>query len=466
MILRRTILLALLAFYCAVLTNSARAEVRLHSLFTDNMVLQRDMKVPVWGTATAGEKVMVVIGDQMAETTASGGEWRVELPAMTAGGPLTLMVTGSNTIKLENVLIGDVWICSGQSNMQWPIAASADPEQTIAESSNPNIRLFTVPRVRKDQPQESVQGEWVECGPQTTAQFSAVAYHFGQALQKKLDVPIGLLSTNFGGTAAEEWTSDEALKSKPETANLAGKGNSSKLHNAMIHPLLPFAIRGAIWYQGESNAGRAYQYRTLFPLMIGNWREVWGQGDFPFLFVQLAPFTPIRTEPGESDWAELREAQLMTMLNVPNTAMVVITDVGDEKDIHPKQKKPVGERLALAARKLAYGEDLVYSGPIYESMRVDGNKVVLKFKHVGDGLTVQGDKLKGFTIAGQDKKFYNADAEVAGDTVVVHSDRVEEPVAVRYGWDNYPVVNLANKNGLLASPFRTDEFPGVTTDRK
>jgi sialate O-acetylesterase len=233
----------------------------------------------------------------------------------------------------------------------------------------------------------------------------------------------------------------------------------------MIAPLVPYAIRGAIWYQGESNAGRAYEYRTLFPAMIRNWRDAWGQGDFPFLFVQLAPFMKIVTEPGESAWAELREAQLLTTRTVPNTAQAVITDVGDEDDIHPKQKEPVGKRLALAALALAYGRDVVYSGPDYQRMKVEGDRAVLSFKHVGEGLEARGGPLKGFAIAGTDRKWVNGEAEIQGDRVVVWSPQVKGPVAVRYGWANYPLGNLWNKDGLPASPFRTDDFP-LTTEPK
>lgn len=234
----------------------------------------------------------------------------------------------------------------------------------------------------------------------------------------------------------------------------------------MIHPLAPFAIRGAIWYQGESNAGRAEQYRKLFPAMIKNWRDHWGQGDFPFLFVQLAPWRMIVDAPGESDWAELREAQLMTLKASPNTGMAVITDLGDEKNIHPVPKAPVGERLALAARSVAYGEKLVFSGPVYTKLEVKGNEAVLSFDHVGGGLETRGEKLLGFTIAGEDKVFYNAEARIDGDKLIVKHDQVKTPTMVRYGWANFPIVNLYNKEGLPATPFRTDDLPGVTTGRR
>lgn len=481
--------------------SAAFAEVKPHALFSDNAVLQQGVSVPVWGTANDGEKVTVKFEGQEVSTTAQGGKWMVRLKPLKAGGPFTMTIAGENTIELKNVLVGEVWVCSGQSNMQWPVSASANPQETIANSKDPMLRLFTVPRQATPEPLSDVRGNWVECAPETVPGFSAVGYFFGRDLRKALNVPVGLINTSYGGTPAEAWTNRRALEAIPELrgmvdqyaqavknfpqllerhkeavekAKVEGKEpprapvdpmrsphSPGGLYNAMIAPLIPYAIKGVIWYQGESNAGRAYQYRTLFPAMIRNWREDWGQGDFPFLFVQLAPFMKIVTEPEESAWAELREAQLLT-LKTPKTGMAVTTDVGDPNDIHPKQKEPVGARLALAARHIAYGERIVYSGPIYKSMKVEGNKIVLTFDHVGSGLVAKGGDLKGFTIAGEDRKFYNAQAEIKGNTVVVSCPQVERPVAVRYGWANCPVVNLFNKEGLPASPFRTDDFPMVT----
>ena len=440
----------------------AQAEVKPNALFSDNMVLQRDKPIKVWGTAATDEKVKVAIGDRATETIAKDGKWQVELQPLAAGGPHTLIINGDNKIELANVLVGDVWIASGQSNMQWSIKASEEPEKIAAEAKHPRIRLFTVRRGGSAEPKDTVDGRWVECSPETVGDFSAVAYHFGVALQKHVDVPIGLLSTNVGGTAAQRWTPKEVLQSAPELQKYGEEKNASDLYNAMIHPLLRFGIKGAIWYQGESNAGQAYRYRVLFPAMIKSWRDGWKQGDFPFLFVQLAPFMKIEDQPQDSAWAELREAQLMTLSKSPNTAMAVITDVGDEKDIHPKPKKPVGERLALAARALAYGEKIEYSGPVFESMTTSGERAILRFKHADDGLQVRGEKLTGFAIAGEDKKFHKAEATIEGDTVIVRSGEVSQPVAVRFGWANYPVVNLWNKAGLPASPFRTDSWTGTT----
>jgi sialate O-acetylesterase len=493
----------------------AVADVKPHGLFSDNMVLQQKMKVPVWGTADDGEEVTVQLGTRKATATAKDGRWLATLDDLPAGGPYEMTIQGKNTVKLKNVLVGEVWIASGQSNMEWPISRSADPEKTIAGSSNPMIRLYTVPHRVSAQPETDVVGSWKVCGPETSHNFSAVAYHFAKDLQKELNVPIGIIQTTWGGTPAQAWTRLQVLQDKPllagtlqryelaklnypnavknyETAAAKHKETAAKakaegkpappapnrpqnpevgshrpagLYNGMIAPLIPFAFRGAIWYQGESNAGNAFEYRTLFPAMIQNWRDDWGQGDFPFLFVQLAPFLKINKEPMESNWAELREAQLLTTTKLPNTAQAVITDVGAEDDIHPIWKEPVGQRLALAAKALAYGQKVIYSGPTYEGMKVEGNKIILSFQHVGSGLVAQGGPLAGFTIAGEDRKFVNAMAELQDDKVVVWSPSVSKPVAVRFGWANYPVVNLWNKEKLPASPFRTDDFP-ITTGPK
>jgi len=498
------------------------AEVRPHALFSDNMVVQQGVPINVWGTAKAGERISVKLGRQEASAaTDDKGNWSVKLDAMKPGEPMTLTIAGENTVTFKNVAVGEVWVASGQSNMQWPVRASTNAEKEIAEADHPGIRLFTVPRVVAGKPQTDVQGSWVVCSPQTVGDFSAVAYFFGRDLHKAIKVPVGVINTSWGGTPAEAWTSMAVLESEPglksivdswdarfkkypaaveahiaaygkavrewlksaDSAEVAGRPIASPpkldfpgdprtsphrpagLYNAMLHPLLPFGIKGAIWYQGESNAGRALQYRTLFAAMIRNWRKDWGLGDFPFLFVQLAPYQREPANPPPGTWPELREAQLLTMLNVPNTAMAVITDVGEEKDIHPKAKQPVGARLALAARALGYGEKIEYSGPIYKEMKRDGSRIVLSFTHLGGGLVAKGGPLKGFTIAGSDQKFVDAQAEIAGDTVVVSSPEVAEPVAVRYGWTNCPVLNLWNKADLPATPFRTDDFPMVTAGK-
>ncbi|GIV19155.1 MAG: 9-O-acetylesterase [Armatimonadota bacterium] len=497
-----------------LLAASAFADVRLARIFSDHAVLQRGKPVPVWGTAEPGEKVTVEFRGQKVSTTANdNGEWRVTLKPMPAGGPFQMTVRGHNTIVLQDVLVGEVWVCSGQSNMEWPVALSNNAEQEIAQANHPQIRLFMVPKAVADRPLKDLSGgAWQPCTPETVRNFSAVGYFFARELQKTLKVPVGMIQTAWGGTPAESWTSKPTLMANsslryllenwrraemdyPQAqenyrkqlaewekvaaqARAEGKPEPKKpdppqdprtnpwkpsgLFNAMIAPIVPYAIQGAIWYQGESNAGRAYEYRTLFPAMIQDWREAWAQGDFPFLFVQLANFMAAKPEPGESAWAELREAQLMT-LSLPKTGMAVAIDIGDANDIHPRNKQDVGKRLALNALAIAYGKKVVYSGPVYERMKREGNAIRLYFKHVDGGLmTPNGEPLKGFAIAGADRKFVWAEARIEGNTVVVQSPQVPEPVAVRYAWADNPVCNLYNRAGLPASPFRTDDWPGVT----
>ena len=476
----------------------ARAEVRLAALFSDNMVLQQGMTTPVWGWADEGEEVKVTFRGQTVSTKASGnGKWMVKLASTKAGGPEVMLVQGKNRIELHNVLVGEVWICSGQSNMEWPLKQAFEGEKAIQASGNPQLRLFNVTKVKANEPTNNVKASWKESGPQTTPDFSAVAYYFGRDLQKARNVPVGLIETCWGGSPAEVWMSQAVLEANPdykrdildayqatmatiekqETKNRKGARvpwKPTELYNGMIAPLIPYAINGAIWYQGESNAGRAHQYRSLFADMIRNWRKDWGQGDFAFLEVQLAPydkvkkrsFEDITATPGDSDWAELREAQLLATKELKNVGMAVITDVGEKDDIHPKKKEPVGARLALAARGLAYGEKIEYSGPLYKSMKVDGNKAVLTFEHVDGGLESRDGQLKGFAICGSDKKFVWAKANIDGDTITVSSPEIEKPVAVRYGWSDFPVVNLWNKTGLPATPFRTDDFPMVTAPKE
>jgi sialate O-acetylesterase len=467
--------LMMVAVGLALLASAARAEVKLHPLFSDGVVLQRGVACPVWGTAEPGEKVgwqldRGELGGASGSATEADkdGKWSLKLPvSKEAGGPYKLTIMGKNTVTIKDVYFGEVWIASGQSNMEWPVNASADPEGTKKSAGNAKLRLFTVERVRADKPQDTVpvvdkpgqqvKGKWLEANANTIGPFSAVGYFFGRDLQKDLDVPVGIIHTSWGGTASEEWTSMKVLDANPE--HKGKHAQQSKLYNGMIAPLIPFAFKGVIWYQGESNAGRAQLYQTGFPLMIQNWRDDWKQGDFPFLFVQLAPFMPIQKEPTDTDWARLREAQLMTTTRLKNTAMAVITDVGEERDIHPKKKEPVGHRLALAAEAIAYGKKVEYSGPAFDKLTVDGNKAVLTFQHLGGGLEAKDGPLTGFTIAGEDKVFHNAEAEIKGDTIVVSCKDVNKPAAVRFGWANYPVVNLWNKAGLPASPFRTDDWP-------
>lgn len=488
------------------------ADVRLPGVFSDHMVVQQGMRVPIWGWGDDGEKVTVTFRGRSVSTTTRNGTWQLELPRQKPGGPFNLVVQGINRLEFNDVLVGEVWICSGQSNMEWPMSRSFEPEADIANAAQPNIRLLTVPKLRAEVPTNNISAGWSVCMPETVRGFSAVAYYFGRALQAARGVPVGLIHTSWGGSPAEVWIRQELLAAHPdyqrnildpypererlyleelakweaEVERLKSEGKQptrgrpwqiwrpSELFNGMIAPLVPYGIRGAIWYQGESNADRAWQYRTLFPDMIRNWRVEWGQGDFPFLAVQLAPWDrnrnrlphEIASEVGESSWAELREAQMMATRVLPNVGVAVITDVGDKDDIHPARKAPVGERLALLARSIAYGERLQANGPIYRKMKAKRGKITLEFDHVGGGLESRGGELRGFTISGEDGKFLPALAEIDGKKVIVHSPLVPEPVAVRYGWADYPFVNLFNREGLPASPFRTDDFPMVTAPKE
>lgn len=468
---RRLIFVTMTVTVAALAAAKTMAAVKPHALFSDNAVLQRDLKVPVWGTAAEDEKVTVKIQGQEVSATAKDGKWRVELAPLQAGGPFEMTIAGENTVKLGNILVGEVWIASGQSNMQWSVKQSDKPAETIAASTNPQIRLLTVPRRAAPEPQTDVDAKWFECGPSTVGDFSAVAYFFGADLAKNLKVPVGLISTNVGGTPAEAWTSREAIAADPTLKayhGVAANANShspSGLFNAMINPLVPYAIRGAIWYQGESNAGRAAEYYSLMPTMIEDWRKQF-RCDLPFYLVQLAPF-----HAGDADgaaYAELRDAQRATTTSLKNVGMAVITDIGDLFDIHPQNKEPVGTRLALAARALTYGQKIDYTGPVYKSMVVDGSKAVLSFDLFGGGLVARGlqpqapQVLNGFSMCGEDKYFYPAKAVVKGETVVVTCEKVSKPIAVRYGWSNFPVCNLCGKANLPASPFRTDDFPLTT----
>ncbi len=684
---RRAMILALAAL--AVLAPRALADVRLPGAVGDHMVLQRDADIVLWGWADPGERVTATLaGDTRSATAEPDGTWRLTLPPRPAGGPFDLTVAAANTITLHDVLIGDVWLCAGQSNMEMRVSNVANAEAEIQAANHPRLRLFRVPRNKAATPQTECPGQWQACTPETVADFSATGYFFGRDLQAAIHVPIGLVDNSHGGTPAEAWMRHQTLRSIPEltplmdqmdaeaeawtsgatmahyqarladwqrmqsnpvaetdcletfigdgkvenldlggfvpaadgvgvvgapgsaalttqlgiargnfelraelsiagvkngTTSLAlgngqigfrdsawgrlfvrgplfgghityldhhtddlitagrpftltarrnehdlvisindtevhratcgiaeigpvrvnpGEGSitvhelmvqgglgpdvketlayakpepptdprlrhfhPSALFNAMVQPLLPMRLKGGIWYQGESNHLRAYQYRTLFPALIESWRAEWRQPDLPFLFVQIANYLAPQDEPTESDWAELREAQLMA-LRVPHTAMAVTIDVGDADDIHPKNKQAVGERLARAARATVYGQDIIYAGPRYRGMRVEGDRIRLSFDHVGGGLVAQAGPLRRFAIAGADRNFRWAHAVIDGDTVVVHHPEVPNPLAVRYAWSTNPEgCNLYNRAGLPASPFRTDDWPGLSDER-
>jgi len=667
MIMKRILPFIFACILATVFAQSAFADVRVPAIIGDNMVLQQGKKIRIWGWANPNEKVSVVFASQKANAVADvSGHWQTLLGPVKAGGPFELTISASNTLTIKNVLVGEVWICSGQSNMEWPLINSQNGADAVAQANYPEIRLFTVQKTTSSTPLDDVKGQWIVTTPDKVGQFSAVGYFFGRELYQKLNVPVGLIHTSWGGTPAEAWTSNDALAttsdlqpilaryqeglknvgerqqeyarrlaewsqknlyqdegnkgealgyaasqtntadwptmnlpqyfetaglkmdgaiwfrkeieipqswagrslelnlaaiddfdttyfngtkvggigsetpnsynvprhykipaelvragknviavrvfdsageggfgagtmslrpsegpeeavslggpwsykvelaltpkspdwgSRPEAAGPTNQNSPSVLYNAMIAPLTPLSIRGAIWYQGESNAGRAYQYRTLFPTMIRNWRNAWGEGDFPFYYVQLANFQPIKDAPGESEWAELREAQTLT-LHEPQTGMAVIIDIGEAKDIHPRNKVDVGHRLALWALANTYGEKIEYSGPLFQSFSIEGDKLRVKFRHAAGLKTSDGGAPKGFAIAGEDHKFVWADARIEGDEVVLSSKEVTKPIAVRYAWADNPVCNLYNTIGLPASPFRSDDWPGVTISRR
>ena len=649
--IRRIFLSITLIIFSATIVS---AEVTLTKIFSSNMVLQRDIPIKLWGKAAPREKISIYFHEDSVLVKADKkGNWQTQLPAIPAGGPFELRIKGKNEIILTNILVGDVWVCSGQSNMEWPLQAVRNAEEELANAAHPRIRLFTVEKKTSTMPLDDCQSAgWMVCSPESAAAFSAVGYFFGRKLNDDLDIPIGLIHTSWGGTNAETWTStpsieklpgfegtgaelasyneeamiaaqrakiesitgplpakdmgmegDKPLWASPENnfnswktmdlpqlwettgldgldgivwfekeftldqadlgedilvslgpiddsditwlngieigrttqkynesrlykvskehlkvgkniivvrvedtgggggiygvsediyvkagtkkVNLAGSWSyrigrgdftlstgpnsmPSLLYNAMIHPIINYGIKGAIWYQGESNAGRAYEYRSLFPAMITDWRQSWGLGDFPFLFVQLANFMQPKPQPGESEWAELREAQTMT-LSLPHTGMATIIDIGEANDIHPKNKQDVGKRLAISALKVAYNKDVVPSGPMYKGMQIDGKKAIISYNYIGSGFFLK-DKygyVNGFAVAGKDKVFHWAKAEISGDKIIVWSEKVTNPVAVRYGWaDNPDDLNLYNMEGLPAVPFRTDDWPGTTVGKK
>ncbi len=663
----------------------ARADVKLPALISDHMVLEKAAKVPIWGKADPGEDVAVTLNGQTVKTQAApDGKWMAALNLQdSAAGPFEMTVEGKNKLTIQDVVVGEVWVASGQSNMEWVLKNTIDAEKEIAASANPLLRQFLVKKNASPELQDDTEGRWVAASPETSGDFTAVGYFFGKKLQNELKVPVGLLHTSWGGTPSEAWTSPQAIASVPEIADsgkskqavfqkypdkkaafvsgltawiketgredkptvdasafagmdvstedwtsvdlpgavrakdlpdagivwlrkdvdvprkgsslslglpingydsvywngkllkqttfqefpgtgfvrrygpytipseainegrnvlairlyepvepadfpaaptagnisLAGKWLAktevafppvdaqktaavpkpptnplppqyiaSSLYNGMINPLLPYAISGVIWYQGETNAGRAIQYRTAFPLMIADWRKQWNQGDFPFYFCQLANFMEKKSQPGESAWAELREAQSLT-LKQPNTGQAVLIDIGESGDIHPRNKKDVGDRLAVIALAKDYGKAIPYSGPVYDSMKAEDGKITLSFRNTDGGLVAgalpetyvvqsksnqtaplvrnsPSSQLEGFAICGEDRKWVWADAKIEGDKVVVWSDQVPAPVAVRYAWADNPTCNLFNGAGLPASPFRTDDFPPTTLNGK
>lgn len=444
---------------------SVHAEITPNSLFQDNMVLQRNKPIAVFGKATSERNVSITFKNKEYLAKVNNGYWKVFLDESEAGGPFTLILKGENEITLSNILVGEVWLCSGQSNMKMPLKGnSGQPingsNTAILKSNNPQLRLFTVKQTRSDEPFESCVGEWQSSKPSVVKNFSATAYFYGRMLQETLDVPVGLICSAWGGTPAEAWTPEEVLNSQFKDFKwplIPSKPHRDPtvLYNGMIHPLIPFTIKGAIWYQGEGNKTYHENYTKLFSAMIKSWRDRWGQGDFPFYFVQIAPFGF-----GGDNQAYLREKQLKTLLTVPNTGMAVTLDIGERLCIHPAEKQKVGERLALWSLAKDYGfTDIQYSGPVYKSLEIKGNKAYVSFDYADLGLSTFGKELTSIRIAGNDKMFYNAQYKILRNgTLEVWSSQVENPVAVRYGWEQYVDGALYNTAGLPASSFRTDTW--------
>ncbi|ADE53488.1 sialate O-acetylesterase [Coraliomargarita akajimensis] len=496
----KPLLMTLTALFCGL---GLHAELVLPNIFSDHMVLQQKQANPVWGQAEPGAEVSVSIAGQQHSTQADQtGQWRLELDPMDASfEPKVLKVKSAGSeSRFEDVLIGEVWMCSGQSNMAWVVASSNHADVEIASANYPAIRLLRVPTLGAAEPQDNFNGKWVRCSPETVGSFSATGYFFGRRLYQTLQVPIGLVNNAWGGSPIESWIPREALEAagdyskmldgwdarfaaysdevfareladfetwvaegrpkpkrwKPDDIRI-GRHRPSNIWNAMVHPTLGYGIRGVVWCQGESNLRDPIEYRGLFPLFITTLRERWGQGDFPFYWVQLADFSSEVAEPGKSNWAELREAQTMA-LSLPNTGEAIVTDIGEARDIHPRDKQTAANRLVRHALAKDYGYKMASDSPRFQSMEVQGNKVVITFDKIKHGLyAFDVPEVKGFSIAGADQKFVWANATIIDwKQVEVWSDQVAEPVAVRFGWANNPVVNLYDRSGLPVTPFRTD----------
>ncbi|MEZ4847598.1 MAG: sialate O-acetylesterase [Bacteroidia bacterium] len=447
------------------LPGLSQAKITLPSIFADHMVLQQNAEVPIWGWASPSEEVRVKAswtGEVITTKADNNANWKLTLKTPKAGGPHTITFIGSNTIVLQDILIGEVWLCSGQSNMEWSVNSQIENGEAEALAANhPNIRFFSTMKSAAKYPQDDCHGSWEVCTPASMRAFSAIGYFFGRELSEKLDVPIGLINSSWGGTNIETWIPEELIMENETFAEGASRFTQvpwcpiepGVTYNTMIAPITPFPIAGTIWYQGESNTKNPFMYDELLPLMVQTWREEWSI-DFPFYYVQIAPYKYGRPYEG----ALVRESQMKSM-NMHKSGMVVISDIGNVEDIHPRNKLDVGKRLANWALAKDYGfKDIVYSGPIYREMKKEGKKIRLFFDYAEGGLVCKGEKLTHFQIAGEDKVFKDAEAEIDGNTILVSSKHVKEPVAVRFGFGNTDTPNLFNGAGLPASSFRTDEW--------
>ena len=447
---------------------SGRADVKVPGIFGDHMVLQHGMRIPVWGKADPGETVTVKLAGQTKSSSPDpSGTWRVTLDPVDASDALEMTITGKNVLTFKDVLVGEDWLCSGQSNMSFPLRSASNGADAVRAADRPTIRLFTVARTTPDQPQDEVGGEWRVCTPDSARDFPAVGYFFGLELQQKLNHPVGLINASWGGTRAEAWlprpTFDalrlpyepqwteqwlhpkpkpNAIKQEPARPHEA----PAVLYNGMIAPIAGYAMRGVIWYQGETNTAYPDQYRDVLTSLITSWRAAWGEGDFPFLVVQLANLKNSRF------WPTLRAAQARVAREVPKVGLAVTIDIGNPNNLHPTDKQTVGHRLCVAAEKIAYGRDVPYSGPVFKSMQIEGRDAVVTLDHADGGVVAKGE-LQGFELAGEDGKFVPARARIKNDTVVLHADDVASPRAVRYGWANDPTCTLYNGAQLPAVPF-------------
>ncbi len=498
----------------------AQANVTLPDVVSSGMVLQRDQAVPIWGTADPGEAVTISFKGRVATTTAdANGRWLIHLQRLKATvTPSVLIIEGKNKIELQDILVGEVWLVAGQSNMQRLLSETYKGAEAIANANHPAIRLFNVSRQVAFKHAKPPLGVWRSCTPESVKEFSAAGYYFGVELQKELNVPIGLINSSYGGSQAEAWTPVEYLLASADLKPTVDRGKiwdeerprvrvqydetirswreegykayakgaipepspsvpdalreyrvASSIYNGMIEPLIPFAIRGAIWYQGESNEARAQQYGILLPVMIKSWRERWGEGDFPFGIVQLPNYRNTKDEPADEAWSHLREAQRLTAASVPRTGLIVTIDLGEARDIHPRNKLDVGKRMARWALVDVYKQKQLKSGPVFQKAEINDSKIVVTFSEVGTGLKLsRGTKLEEFAIAGTDRKWYWAEAKVVGrNRVEVWSPQVSQPVAVRYAFNNNPRnPNLTNDTGIPAGPFRTDNWPGPTDGKR
>ena len=492
-------------FLFCISTIVLHAEVKVANVFGSHMVLQRHQQNPIWGTANVEEKITVSIAGQLHKTVANRkGEWRIQLDAMKAGGPYKMIVEGENKIVFEDILIGEVWICTGQSNMQWSVENSNHAELEMLSANYPKIRLMSIPLVGVSEPQTDIkETNWVACSSETIPKFSAAGYFFGRRLHQILDVPIGLINASWGASSLESWIPRDAIEKKykhkefledwdwrinqftdqmlidytkeykawekagkpgqkmrPPRDIRIGQNRPANAYNGVIHPIIGYGIKGSIWCQGESNLGRGDQYSDLFPIMINSWRERWKQGDFPFYWIQIASMKEPDIEPTESSWAELREGMSKT-LSLPNTGEVISMDVGEGNDIHYRNKQEMGNRLARLALDDTYNFKIEGRSPRYKSMEIQGNKITIQFDNIDQGLYAFSSSIvKGFSIAGENQKFVWADAKIIGkNKVEVSSVGIKNPVAVRYAWSNKPVSNLIDRNGLPVACFRTDKWP-------